>query len=73
MENIILKRKNKGKESGSSYVTKWLIMSISIQSLQLSAQVPVINITMKNVSLHEILMEIKKQSGKDYYLQQQSD
>jgi hypothetical protein len=68
MENIIFRRKNKSERIRNlCFVTlKWFfILSISIQSLQLSAQEPLINITMKNASLHEILMEIKKQSGKD--------
>ena len=33
--------------------------------MQLSAQTPLINLSVKNVSLHEILLEIKKQSGKN--------
>ena len=43
---------------------KWLIISfLSIIYCQIFAQT--ISISMKNVSLHEILMEIKKESGKN--------
>jgi hypothetical protein len=67
MENIIFNRKKKWERRKLCHatITCFVILRISLQSLQLSAQEPLINLTMKNVSLHEILMEIKKQSGKD--------
>jgi hypothetical protein len=67
MKNNIFKRLTKLERIRKlCYATlRWFfILLISLQCVQLSAQVPLINITMKNVSLHEILMEIKKQSGK---------
>ena len=67
-EEIIFIRKNNQERSQKlCYTTiKWfIIILLFLQSSQLSAQTPLINLTMKNVSLHEILMEIKKQCGKD--------
>jgi hypothetical protein len=64
MKKFSRKEKRK-KESCFSFI-KWLfIFILSIPSLQLSAQTPLLNLNMKNVSLHEILKEIKKQSGKN--------
>ena len=68
MENIIFKRKTEwNRIRNLFYVTlKWVfILPILIQGLQVSAQAQFINLKMNSVSLHEILMEIKKQSGKD--------
>jgi hypothetical protein len=42
-----------------------LILFLNVQFLQLSAQTQAINLSLKNISLHKILMEIKKQSGKN--------
>jgi hypothetical protein len=42
-----------------------ILLFLNFQSLHLSAQNHLLNLSMKNVSLHEILMEIKKQSGKN--------
>jgi hypothetical protein len=67
MDNIIFNRKKKleRRKLCHATITCLFILRFSLQSLQLSAQEPLINLTMKNMSLHEILMEIKKQSGKD--------
>jgi hypothetical protein len=66
MEKIKAKRKVKPKKKSFNTRFKWLFVFIlCTQFLQLSAQTPTINLTMKQVSLHEILMEIKKQSGKN--------
>ncbi len=67
MENK-LKRKEKHKRSKNHLplLAKWMILSIlTTQGFLLSAQTTLLNLSMKNVSLHEILMEIKKQSGKN--------
>jgi hypothetical protein len=68
MENIILKGKTKWEKIRNLFLVtlKWFfILPITMQSLQISAQSQFINLKMNNVSLHEILLEIKRQSGKD--------
>jgi len=40
-------------------------MTLNIVAFQLYAQTSTVNVTMQNVSLHEILQEIKKQTGQD--------
>jgi hypothetical protein len=61
MEKIKLKRKEKRKKK-SFFL---LVLFMGTLCLQASAQELTISISMKNVSLHEILLEIKKQSGKN--------
>jgi len=66
MEKIEFKRKEKQKRNiYFSLSQTLLILFLSIQCMQLSAQTQTINLSMKNASLHEILLEIKKQSSKN--------
>jgi hypothetical protein len=66
MEKNKSKRKVKLKKKSFCISFKWLFLFIlSTQFLLLSAQTPTINLSIKNVSLHEILIEIKKQSEKN--------
>ena len=66
MEKNELQRIEKRKRK-AYYIVSYglLIFFLIINSLPLSAQTHMLNISMKNVSLHEILLEIKKQSGKN--------
>jgi hypothetical protein len=64
MKKFSRKEKRK-KESCFSFIKWFFIFILGIQSLQLSAQAPLLNLTMKNVSLNEILKEIKNQSRKN--------
>jgi hypothetical protein len=66
MEKIKFKRKEKRKKKLHLQLPHCLFMLLlGFQCLQLSAQTPMLNLSMKKVSLHDILMEIKKQSGKN--------
>ena len=66
MEKIRFKRKVKRKKRTGYRLAKLLfILVLGINISHLSAQTPLLNLSMKNVSLHEILLEIKKQSGKN--------
>jgi hypothetical protein len=66
MEKIKFKRKVKYKKKSYCSLIRWLLLLVLInQCLQLSAQPPMLTLSMKKVSLHEILKEIKTQSGKD--------
>ena len=66
MEKFKFNRKVKLKNKFFNTKFKWLFLIIlSSQFLHLSAQTPTITLSLKNASLHEILMEIKKQSNKN--------
>ncbi len=66
MGKIKIKSEEKRILKSRDLLLKWMfILVLMFQSLLLSAQTHLLNLSMKNKSLSEILMEIKKQSGKN--------
>lgn len=66
MEKLKFNCQKREKKKSCPWPMKWLLLFVlGIQCLPMAAQAPKLNLTMKNVSLHEVLKEIKKQSGEN--------